>query len=374
MHDVAGVKDAQPIFSANAFQTAIVPDQLEYLTRIERLELIELDPIMPAAALDDVSVDLEVPAFRLRMPDCDGRGVTVAVIDSGVDTAHPYLNVAESVSTAGESAASPGEHGTHCAGIIASTDETFRGIAPGVRLVNVKALFANSRATPNGITRGVDAALDANADVLSMSIGFNHLPTWSHNGAGWTCAPAAPLCTLCQAVDNAWRLGNRVVVVAGGNWHSQAEKLRADGHAASFDTELNCPGQSENVITVGAITKRMFEMAPFSSRGPTGSGSEKPDVCAPGVNITSTIPRPRNADGTLVDPPPRARLFARLSGTSMATPAVAGAAAVLIGRRKRDGRTWTNVEIKDELIRTGVVALPFGHNEGGAGRLSFARW
>ena len=272
----------------------------------------------------------------------------------------------------GEAISVPGLHGTHCAGIIASTDATYRGVAPGVQLLNVKALLSDGRATQQAITTGIDAALDRDADVLSMSFGFNHLPTWSADGAGWTCPKDGAICTLCQAADNASRLEKRVVVVAAGNWHNHAEALRRDNRGASFDTELSCPGQWERVITVGAITKQNFEMAAFSSRGPSAFGKAKPDLCAAGVNVTSTVPRPRNGDGTPVGDPARDRLFARLSGTSMATPVVAAAAALLIGRRQREGLSWTHADIKEELTTTGVVELAFGPNVSGAGRLSLA--
>ena len=123
-------------------------------------------------------------------------------------------------------------------------------------------------------------------------------------------------------MDNAVRLDGVFVVVAAGNEHDRAQALRANGFGANFDTEVSCPGHAREALTVGATTKASFLPASFSSRGPSADGRDKPDVCAPGVNITSTIPAPRLPNGDLVPSPPRASLFGVKSGTSMATPIV----------------------------------------------------
>ena len=59
------------------------------MAKIENIELLELDPLLPATALDNVSADIGLPAFRERQPGDDGRGVAIAVIDSGIDVDHP---------------------------------------------------------------------------------------------------------------------------------------------------------------------------------------------------------------------------------------------------------------------------------------------
>jgi len=298
-----------------------------------------------------------------------GEGIRLAVLDSGVDEQHPFLNVAESVSTSSEPTSLPGEHGTHCAGSIASTDTLFPGVAPGVTLINVKVLQQNGSGTFSGIVQGIDRALDMDAQVMSMSLGFNHLPPWSDGGHGWQCADGR--CPLCTAVDNAARFG-AICVVAAGNEHQRAESLRASGNGDSFDTELGCPGQSRSAITVGAHTKRSFVPAGFSSHGPTSYNEQKPDIAAPGVNIMSTVPVPRQPDGQLASPMQRAELFARLSGTSMATPMVAGAVALILQDRLAKGLDVSPDAIRSALLSDASSQLDQSAQIVGVGRLDLA--
>ena len=365
-----GIK-AAPILAANAFQLVASPAQIRKLAEEEGVEFVELDPLLQVVSMDDAAVDVGLPELRMAHPNLNGTGVRVAVLDSGVDDRHPFLDVAASVGTSGEHVDIPGSHGTHCAGSIASQDDIFPGIAPNVTLYNVKVLRADGRGTHTNIALGVDAALDLGAQVLSMSLGFNHLPPWTAGGHGWACTDGR--CALCTAVDNAVLLDDVVVVVAAANERARAEALRAVGHGQKFDTELGCPGQAREAITVGAVTKRMFLPAAFSSRGPTSYGDPKPDLAAPGVNLTSTVPVPRRLDGTPEPNSPRSYLFDRKSGTSMATPIVAGAVALLIQKKQDSGHSWTPREIRQELIS--ACSLPSGGTvaEVGAGVLDLSK-
>jgi serine protease AprX len=360
----------QPLVAANAFRVEGAPEQIRELIQADqKLDLVELDPLVQVTSMDDVVGDIELGDFRLRHPTLDGTGVTVAVLDSGIDTHHPCLVVADSVSTCGEPVELPGEHGTHCAGSIASRDPVFSGVAPGVTLLNIKVLNANGSGRNTFISAGVDAALDRGAQVLSMSIGFNHLPTWSDGGHGWACPDGR--CPLCTAVDNAVRLEDVVCVVAAGNEHQRAEALRSID-PLPFDTELGCPGQAEAAITVGAITKQTREAAPFSSHGPSSFGGAKPDLVAPGVNITSTIPLPRDEFGQ-PQPASRARQFGRMSGTSMATPIVAGAVALVIQDLTTQGKAWKPDQVRQTLLEEAVAAIDGQAGIFGHGRLSLAQ-
>jgi serine protease AprX len=355
------------LVAANALQLSATPDQIRYLTSLEELQFVELDPLVQVTSMDDVARDIDLPAIRAKHPSRDGSGVRVAVIDSGVDAAHPFLKVADAVSTCGESVDLPGDHGTHCAGSICSQDAVYGGVAPGVTLLNVKVLRRNGTGQPSFITKGIDEALDRDAEVLSMSLGFNHLPSWSANGHGWACPQGA--CQLCIAVDNAVRLDGVIAVVAAGNEHDRAEALRSWGYGHAFDTELGCPGQAREALTVGALTKSTFLPASFSSRGPTAWGIDKPDLVAPGVNITSTIPVPRDPGGNPVPNPHRSTLFGRKSGTSMATPIVAGAVALIIEEAKSMGHAWSPTTVRQALLTTGVVSMSLPANVAGHGRL-----
>ncbi len=89
---------------------------------------------------------------------------------------------------------------------------------------------------------------------------------------------------------------------------------------------------------------------------------------APGVNVTSTVPVPRDAQGQPLPNPPRALLLDRMSGTSMATPIVAGAVALLIQLYQQQGTPFTPSRVRQDLL-AGVIALPFPVHEVGAGLL-----
>ena len=135
----AGV-ETKSFVSANALAADLHLDQVGIVQQLESAEVLELDPLLQVTAMDDTVADVERETFAQNHPGIDGTGVRVAVLDSGVDEQHSFLNVAASVETCNESVDIPGSHGTHCAGSIASTDALFPGIAPGATLLNVKRL------------------------------------------------------------------------------------------------------------------------------------------------------------------------------------------------------------------------------------------
>jgi subtilisin family serine protease len=359
--------DTSLIYSANSLKAYATPDQIERLESDGDIAAFELNPPLDILQMDDTSQDLKLDTYRGRHPDLDGNGVKVAVLDSGIDTKHPFLSVAGSENTTDESASTPGSHATHCAGIIASTDDFYKGIAPKVTLFSIKVVLRNGRGHPTDLVEGIDLALDLGVDVLSISVGFNHLPEWSNSGHGWSCADGR--CRICLAVDNATAINGAVVVAAAGNYHTHAEGLRSQGHGNSFDTELVCPGQARNAITVAAVSKTTFMLTNFSSQGPTADGRQKPDISAPGVNVKSTKPAPRNGIGVPVPNPSRSNLFIRESGTSVATPMVAAAAALLIQEKRLSDQQVNPLSIKQEIIRDGIAILGWPSIAVGAGRL-----
>ena len=370
-NDVLTGGEGTPLYLANAIAAKLEPRRLEKVAETDVVRTIELDRLVKVTTMDDAVADVGLQVLHDQVGTLTGTGVRIAVLDSGIDTEHPMLSVAQSVTTCNEPVELPGRHGTHCAGSIASRDATFRGIAPDCTLLNVKVLRQNGTGTSTFITKGIDEALDLNADILSMSLGFNHLPAWSNGGHGWTCPDGR--CELCTAVDNAVFFG-AIVCVAAGNERNRAESLRRFGQGGSFDTELGCPGQSRGAITVGAITKRTFLPADFSSRGPTAYGADKPDLTGPGVNITSTVPRPRAVNGTPQPNPPRNELFGRESGTSMATPIVAGSVALIVQDRRAKGLDVSPSKIRQVLMANAVTPLGQPANVAGAGRIDLSRY
>ncbi len=346
----------QSLLASNCICVQLTPAQIEEIRFWAEIEGLELDLEARALRLDEAALDLGLGLLTSRHPNLDGRGVSVAVLDSGIDTGHPYLHVADgdSVSTCGEGLHVAGDHATHVASILASRNEVFRGIAPGVRLLNIKVAQANGLIRPSWVAKGIDVALTRGANVLSLSLGYDHFPDWfDHKADSWPCSNGS--CRLCTAVDGA---AGAVVVVAAGNEHGRALQLQQDYPTADLDTELTCPGQARRAMTVGAFRKGTGDIWTESSRGPTADGRAKPDLAAPGVNILAAVPRTQAGSAPL----------ARRSGTSMAAPLVAGAAALLIQQRLESGRGWTPEFIRKELLERAV--LPGGDPRAfGAGRL-----
>lgn len=230
-----------------------------------------------------------------------GKGQRVAVIDTGIDYTHPDLGgcLGTGCKVMGgwdffNNDADPQDdngHGTHVAGIVAANG-TLKGVAPEASLLAYKVLNKNGSGKASDMIAALERALVDGATVVNMSIG----------------GPGSPDDPLCQAVNALSALGV-VVVVAAGN------------EGSAFLT-ITSPGLASQAITVAASDKS-DALAVFSSRGPVASPTDilKPDLTAPGVAILSTVPK----EGTYGSPDG----YRSLDGTSMASPHVAGAAALL---------------------------------------------
>jgi hypothetical protein len=221
------------------------------------------------------------------------------------------------------------EHGTHVAGIAAGNSGTpaglgggnivVSGVAPKAHLGNYRVLTiptaANVGLDGNSpeIAAAIEAAVADGMDVINLSIGEPEI------------SPSRDL--VVRAIDGAARAGVVTTVSAGNDFD-------AFGRGS-----VSSPGSAESAITVGATTLDR-RMASFSAAGPTPISLRlKPEVSAPGVDILSAAPA-------------REGLWQELSGTSMAAPHVAGAAAVLLQRHP----TWTPAQVKSALTTTGGSA------------------
>ncbi|SOR80181.1 Subtilisin E precursor [Streptomyces chartreusis NRRL 3882] len=236
----------------------------------------------------------------------DGTGVKVAVLDTGVDSSHPDL--AQQVVEEKDFSGSDGTgdkfgHGTHVASTVVGTgaksDGRFKGVAPGAKILNGKVLDDTGSGSDSGIIAGMEWAVAQGADVVNLSLGGTDLPGTD---------------PMEEAVDRLSAESDTLFVVAAGN-----EGEFGEGTVGS-------PGSADSALTVGAVDKS-DSLAGFSSRGPrVGDSGVKPDLTAPGVEITAAA-----AAGSLVESeyPSGVPGYATLDGTSMATPHVAGAAAVL---------------------------------------------
>lgn len=245
-----------------------------------------------------------------------GNGVKVAVLDTGCALNHPDLK--DAILKAKDFTRSPSGptdvqgHGTHCCGVIAARENSTGviGVAPEAGLLVGKVLGDNGSGSLTSVVAGIDWALKEGAHVISMSLG-------SPQGD-------AALKAACQRAADA----GVFVIAAAGN------------EGPSLDT-VGYPGLYETTIAVGAIDAKK-KIASFSSRG------KAVDIVAPGVDILSCYP-PRN--------------LAKLSGTSMATPFVAGVVALMLAKHRELG-TETDLKTTADLLKhlkeTAVDAGPAG--------------
>ncbi|MFE9611803.1 S8 family serine peptidase [Streptomyces sp. NPDC006012] len=269
-----------------------------------------------------------------------GEGVDVAVLDTGYDQDHPDLKdvVEDSASfVPGEDVTDRNGHGTHVASTIAGSGAasggTEKGVAPGVDLHVGKVLSDAGSGYDSGIIAGMEwAARDVHARVISMSLGS------SVNADGQT--------VLARAVDELSAETGALFTIAAGNDGPDAQTVRS-------------PGTADAALTVAAVDSS-DAVAEFSSRGPRyGDDALKPEITAPGVGILAARSQYMSqGSGSYVS----------LSGTSMATPHVAGVAALVAAAHPE----WTGSRIKDALIST-VKATPDNTvDDGGNGRVDAA--
>jgi serine protease AprX len=265
------------------------------------------------------------------LPGLSGAGISVAVIDSGIDTRHAALRRRVLVTrdfTGGDGMDRFG-HGTHVAGIIAGqagrTLDTRdqRGIAPDAYLLNLRVLGDDGSGSASDVIEAIDWTIEHrreyNVRIINLSLGAPVLQPYRDD-------------PLCEAVERAVRAG-LVVVVAAGNYGRTMDGRDVFGGIAT-------PGNSPFAITVGAVdtqatAKRSDDtLAAFSSKGPTRYDLNiKPDVVAPGVRITSAESTDsylaktyaiRHVAGSGVN------AYMQLSGSSMAAGVVSGTAALLL--------------------------------------------
>ncbi|MGW7682815.1 S8 family serine peptidase [Kribbella sp. NPDC054772] len=290
-------------------------------------------------------LDKSVP--QIGAPDAwaagyDGTGVKVAILDTGVDLNHPDLagKIATSQSfVPGQTVQDGHGHGTHVASTIAGSGAAsggkYRGVAPGAELVIGKVLSNEGSGAESDILAGMDWAAHSGAKVVSMSLG----------------GPARPKeeDPLVDAVDTLTAQTGVLFTIAAGN-------------SGPADSTVGSPGDAQSALTVGAVDHD-DAVTYFSSRGPLADGGLKPEITAPGSEIVAA-----RAAGTSMGHPVDAN-YTAASGTSMATPHVAGAAAILA----EEHPDWTPAQLKNQLISTAKTTADTSVYLQGAGRVDVSR-
>ena len=300
----------------------------------------------------------------------NGAGIGVAIIDSGMINFPEFnnRNVVYSENFLGGTSGSANDqygHGTHVAGIIAGNGTNsagsnyfyhFLGIAPGVNIINLRVLDQNGAGTDSQVIQAIQTAISLkstyNIRIINLSLGRGAFESYK-------------LDPLCQAVEQAWKAGIVVVVAAGNDGRNNSALTNGYG-------TINSPGIDPYVFTVGAMNtmgtpSRTDDVpASYSSKGPTlWDQVVKPDLVAPGNLVVSTY-----ADGlTLAQENPlnpipnslyqvngnstSSNTYFILSGTSMATPMVSGAVALML----QQNPALTPDQVKARLMLTAFKNL-----------------
>jgi serine protease AprX len=338
-----------------------------------------------------------------------GAGITWAVMDSGIDSAHPHFAAHQNIDPAsplhkdftvdgGGPFDDENGHGTHVAGIIAGawrvppgTPENERplavsrylkndtndveyqetrldgisGMAPLCKLVSLRVLDENGKGVVSNLIAAIGHIQEINGygrrlriHGVNMSLGYNFEPEW------FACGQSP----LCVEVDRLVKSGV-VVVVAAGNTGYGTLKSSIGATSAGMSLTINDPGNADLAITVGSTHRDMphvYGVSYFSSKGPTGDGRLKPDLVAPGEKIISCATGALKRDGAKG----KACDYVETSGTSMAAPHVSGVIAAFLSVR---GEFIGKAERVKEIFLASATDLRRDHYFQGAGLVDLMR-
>jgi len=305
----------------SAIATTLPPQAIDALSRNPQISYIEPDAIVTATGIDYE----ELPWGIDRIDDGvgfvqthqynTGEGVKVAILDTGIYYDHPdlatnYAGGYDFVNNDNDPMDDNG-HGTHVAGTIAaiSNDIGVVGVAPEASLYALKVLDSSGSGYTSNIIAAINYAIDNKISIISMSLGSNYDDTAFH-----------------QICDIAYSEGILLVAAAGNDYRRVGR--------TELDT-VDYPARYSSVIAVGATTQSDAR-ASFSSTGPAV------ELAAPGDLILSTFLPSASVQGVT------GYLYVFASGTSMATPHVSGAAALVLAGEP----SLTNAQVRARLIAT----------------------
>lgn len=282
------------------------------------------------AVLDETARTWGLVSTRVIDSRLTGRGVRVAVLDTGLNASHPDFAGRTIVSASfveGEAAEDGQSHGTHCIGTALGPQQPNPlpryGIACEADIYVGKVLNNRGRGNDGSILAGINWAMANGCRVVSMSLGA-------------ATQPGQPFSQVYETVAQRALAANTLLIAAAGNESERPNIVKPVGHPA------NCP----SVMAVGAIDADM-QIASFSTRRFDANGGGV-DIVAPGVNVYSTVPMPGR--------------YKRMNGTSMATPHVAGIAALYA-----EAHPAASARDLWELIVRGSRRLDLPEEDAGAG-------
>jgi len=351
----------------NAATYSVPADRLANLIA-EDEDITYVSPDRPVQASGFPAQFYAVQADIAQSYGYDGTGITVAVIDSGIGS-HPDLSgrVVYSQDFTGQGTTDDRYgHGTHVAGIIGGNGYksgsgcsnctlSYMGIAPNVKLVNLRVLDSNGMGTDSAVIAAIQKAISLkstyNVRIINLSLGRGIYESYTTD-------------PLTQAVEQAWNAGIFVVVAAGNYGRDNSSNRGGYGTITS-------PGNDPYVITVGSM--RTFGtpdrsddvITSYSSKGPTFIDHiVKPDIVAAGNKVVSTLAPNASLDTNYPSTQipvtayqssgsGNSQYYFRLSGTSMAAPQVAGAAALMLQKNP----ALTPDQLKARLMKSAYKNL-----------------
>ena len=334
LEELPNAETGEHLRLGNAVVANLTPAEIKEIASRSDVEQIELDKPLNLE-LDRSAVTVGVVDARIQGLVSTGKGVIVAVLDGEVDINHPDLKgrVVHKRNYTNEEWGNPHPHGTHVAGIIAGNGSKYKGMTPGVIIWSYKVFPTQPGESTE--SRGADAIEDVVKDMQQEK--RLRIANCSWGVASQTLDGNS---VVSETAERATKLG-LVLVKSAGN----------EGTKRPGPGSITLPADARgDVIVVGASSRDSTKVMPFSSRGPTSDNRPKPDIVAPGEQIMSAKPDSG---------------YIRQSGTSMASPHIAGIAALILERYPK----LQPMQVKRILMQSAkkLDSSEFDENAEGAG-------